>query len=120
LEFLILGPFEVCAEGGPLRLRSAKQRALLAVLLLHANEVVSADRLIDHLWQEQPPGTATNLLQVYVSQLRKVLEPERGRGGAGLLVTRPPGYMLRVDPTQLDSVRFERLVNEGVAALAVS
>ena len=118
LEFLILGPFEISSEGQPLRLRSAKQRALLAILLLRANQVVSNDRLIEDLWQDKPPETATNLLQVYISQLRKLLEPERDRGGPGLLVTRAPGYMLQIQPTQLDSVRFERLVNEGLAARA--
>src|SRR3954470_10535689 len=118
LEFLVLGPLEIRREGRPLVLRSAKQRALLALLLLHPNEVVSSDRLIDDLWHESPPDTATNLLQVYVSQLRKLLEPERGSGAPEVLITRAPGYMLCVDPAQLDSVRFERLVNEGIAALA--
>src|SRR5262249_19011543 len=102
-----------------LPLRSAKQRALLAILLLHPNEVVSSDRLIDDLWHEKPPETATNLLQVHVSQLRKLLDPARDRNGAPL-GTGAPGYALDVDPLQLDSVRFERLVNEGIAALAMN
>src|SRR5262245_60674093 len=119
LEFLILGPFEVRNKGTPLRLSSAKQRALLAMLLLHANEVVSSDRLIDALWRETP-DTATNLLQVYVSQLRKLLEPERAPGGPKVLVTRPPGYMLRVEPDRLDRNRFEGLLNEGLAALGMN
>jgi DNA-binding SARP family transcriptional activator/tetratricopeptide (TPR) repeat protein len=118
LEFLLLGPLEVRSGGSPLRLRSAKQRALLAVFLLHANEVVSSDRLIEAVWPEKPPGTATNLLQVHVSQLRKLLEPGRAGGTPGLLVTRAPGYMLRVDPQRLDSVRFEQLLKEGLDLLA--
>ena len=111
LEFLILGPFEIRSEGRVLELRSAKQRSLLANLLLSANEVVSTDRLIEELWQGRPPEKAPNVLQVHVSQLRKVLTP-------GVLVTRSPGYVLTVDPEQIDAVRFERLVNEGIAALA--
>src|SRR5262249_34073747 len=120
LDFLILGPFEIRSGDRVLPLRSAKQRALLAILLLHVNEVVSSDRLIDELWHEKPPETATNLLQVHVSQLRKRLDPGRGRDGPATLVTRAPGYVLDVDAFQLDSVRFERLVNEGIAALAMN
>jgi DNA-binding SARP family transcriptional activator len=120
LEFLVLGPLEVRSGGRPLQLRSARQRALLAVLLLNANEVVSSDRLIDAVWPEKPPGSATNLLQVHVSQLRKLLEPARAVGTPGPLVTRSPGYLLRIEPDQLDSVRFERLLNEGVALLAAN
>ena len=118
LEFLVLGPLEVRSGGRPLQLRSAKQRALLAVLLLNVNEVVSSDRLIDAVWPEKPPGNATNLLHVHVSQLRKLLESARASGTAGLLITRSPGYVLRVEPEQLDSVRFERLLHEGLTLLA--
>src|SRR5262245_28822813 len=117
LEFLVLGPLEVRAGGSPLPLRSAKQRALLAVLLLTANEVVSSDRLIDAVWPEKPPGTATNLLQVHVSQLRKLLDAS---GTPGLLVTHSPGYALHIDQEQLDSARFERLLNEGLALRAAN
>src|SRR5262249_51417257 len=119
LEFLILGPFEIRSGDHVLPLRSAKQRALLAILLLHPNEVVSSDRLLEDLWHEKPPETATTLLQVHVSQLRKLLDPGRDRNG-GPLVTRAPGSLLDLDPLQLDSVRFERLVNEGIAALAMN
>jgi len=87
MEFRILGPFEVSDRGRELRL-GAKQRALLAMLLVHANEVVSAERLIDGLWGERPPETAPTALQVHVSQLRKLLGAER-------IETRPPGYRLR-------------------------
>ena len=88
-----------------------QQRALLALLLLSPNEVVSRDRLVDALWGERPPATATKLVQVYVSALRKVLVP-------GVLVTRAPGYVLQVEPDARDLDRFERHVDEGNAALA--
>ena len=96
-------------------LGSAKQRALLAILLLHANEVVSRDRLIDDLWGERPPASAPHSLEVYVSRLRKALQPD---GGERMLVTRPGGYLLRLEPDQLDLGRFERLVDDGRRSLA--
>src|SRR5262249_10233057 len=82
-------------------------------LVLHANNVVSVDRLIDELWGAEPPESALNMLQGYVSHLRKVLEPHRGRGEHELLVSRPPGYVLQIRPEQLDAERFDRLVTEG-------
>ncbi len=91
-------------------LGGAKQRAVLAILLLHANEVVSSDRLIDELWGGSPPETAPTSLHGYISQLRKRLEPTRAAGEeSAVLRTRPPGYLLRVDPEQLDLQRFEQL-----------
>jgi DNA-binding SARP family transcriptional activator len=105
MEFRILGPLEVLEEGGQVDLGGAKQRALLAILLLHANEVVSQDRLIEALWEEDPPETALKALQVYVSQLRKVLGKER-------LETRAPGYRLRVTEGEFDLERFQRLADE--------
>jgi DNA-binding SARP family transcriptional activator len=106
LEFRILGPLEVSEDGKPLQLSGQKQRALLALLLLEANRVVSNDRLLDALWGDQPPRTAPTSLQNFVSQLRKLLGPET-------LVTKPPGYQLRVEPEQVDLDRFERLVTEA-------
>ena len=106
MEFRILGSLEVLAEGRPLELTGAKQRALLAVLLLHANEVVSTDRLIDALWDEQAPETGRKALQVHVSQLRKAIGPDRLR-------TAPPGYMLVVEVGELDLERVDRLVASG-------
>ena len=76
MDFRILGPLEVERDGRPLTLGAAKPQALLALLLLHAGEVVSSDRLIDGLWGEEAPATAQKALQVYVSQLRKALGPE--------------------------------------------
>src|SRR5262245_8929230 len=103
MEFRILGPLEV-REGDPiLGLGGAKPRALLALLLLHANEVVSRDRLIDELWGASPPETAATALQVHVSQLRKTL-------GRDVILTQPPGYLIRVSDGELDLHRFEQLV----------
>jgi predicted ATPase/DNA-binding SARP family transcriptional activator len=118
MEFGILGPLEATEDGRPLALGGTKQRSLLAMLLLHANEAVSRERLIDALWDGQPPGSAATALQVYVSQLRKVLDPGATRGDQELLVTRAPGYALQVEADQLDLRRFERLLGEGRAALA--
>ena len=116
MEFQVLGPLEVRGNGGRLALGPAKQRAVLAILLVHANEVVSADRLIEELWPE-PPNTAANALQVYVFKLRKALEPKRASGAPGeRIVTRAPGYVLRVEPDELDADRFERLLREGRTA----
>ena len=111
MDYRILGPLEVRAGGRQIPLRGARQRELLAVLLLHANEIVSSDRLIDELWQGDPPSTAAKIVQNSVSQLRKLLEP-------GLLVTRSPGYLLRVEREELDSERFERMVEDARADLA--
>src|SRR5262249_40766801 len=113
LDFRVLGPLEVAANGTFLPLGGAKQRAVLALLVLHANNVVSVDRLIDELWGAEPPESALNMLQGYVSHLRKVLEPHRSRGEHELLVSRPPGYVLQIRPEQLDAERFDRLVTEG-------
>jgi YVTN family beta-propeller protein len=111
LEFRILGPFEAFARGRPLEVPAGKQRALLALLLLRAGEVVSTDHLIDALWEERPPASALNSVHVYVSQLRKAL-------GNGRLETRGQGYLLALEPAQLDLARFERLLAEGRALLA--
>jgi DNA-binding SARP family transcriptional activator len=109
MEFRLLGPLEVAARGRPLGLGALKQRSLLAVLLLHANEVLSIDRLIAALWGETPPATAAKSIQIYVWGLRKELGPDR-------LVTRSPGYVLHVEPSELDSDCFERLVGQARAA----
>ncbi len=118
MEFCVLGPVEVYDGERQLPIGAAKQRTLLAILLIHANEAVSAERLIDDLWGEKPPDGAGNTLQVYVSQLRKVLEQARAPGlPPQNLVTRGPGYMLRVREGELDLQRFEQLADEGRAAL---
>src|SRR5205823_13516013 len=104
----ILGPVEVTDDGAPLQLGGQKQRALLALLLLNPNRVVSTDRIMDALWGEQLPRTAATSLQNFVSQLRKLL-------GSDVLVTKPPGYQLRISPQQLDLDRFVQLVEEARA-----
>jgi DNA-binding SARP family transcriptional activator len=111
LEFRILGPLEAWDEGSEVALGGPKPRALLAVLLLHANEVLSADRLVDELWGEGSPHDAAAALRVNVSRLRKALPPN-------VLTTRSPGYVVRVEPNALDLHRFERLVDEGRSLLA--
>jgi DNA-binding SARP family transcriptional activator len=106
MEFRILGPLEVIEDGQQVALGGQKQRALLAVLLLEANRVVSTDRLIGALWEDEPPETAAKALQVYVSALRKLLGRERFQ-------TKPPGYLLRIEDGELDLERFRRLQEEG-------
>jgi DNA-binding SARP family transcriptional activator len=107
VEFRILGPLEVVEQGRALPLGGARQRTLLALLLTRANEVVSADRLIDELWGAQPPRTTANALQYHVSQLRKALAPREA------IVTQEPGYVIRIGPDELDLLRFEMLVEEA-------
>ncbi len=106
MEFRILGPLEVYDGQELVQLDRRKARALLAFFVLHANEPLSSDRLIDELWGEQPPKTVAASLQNYVSRLRKVVGPE-------VLVSRPPGYMLQIDAEQVDAHRFERLLDEA-------
>jgi DNA-binding SARP family transcriptional activator len=107
LEFRVLGPLEVVRGAESVAPSAAKQRALLALLLLNANSVVSSDRLIDELWGEEAPASVQSALQVHVSQLRRRLEPKRDTSGSyELILTRPPGYMLRIASDQLDLHRF--------------
>jgi predicted ATPase/DNA-binding SARP family transcriptional activator len=106
MEFRILGPLEAVDDGRVVSLKAAKPRALLAILLLHANELVPSDRLIEDLWSGRPPVTATKILQTYVSRLRRVLGPDT-------IVTGPAGYELRLEPQCLDLHRFQQLVAEA-------
>jgi DNA-binding SARP family transcriptional activator/tetratricopeptide (TPR) repeat protein len=106
MDFRILGPLEVIEDGQALALGAAKQQVLLAVLLLHPNEVVSVSRLVDELWGDAPPATATKVVQGYVSGLRKLL-------GAQTIITGAGGYFVRVEPDCLDVGRFESLAAEG-------
>src|SRR5262245_31855337 len=106
IEFKVLGPLEVVADGRPLELNRRKQRSLLALLLLDAGEVVSSDRLIEELWGSKSPKAASHSLQNLVSDLRKTL-------GRETVQTREPGYVLDVDPDRIDLHRFERLVAQA-------
>jgi DNA-binding SARP family transcriptional activator/DNA-binding beta-propeller fold protein YncE len=119
-EFRILGPLEVSDGGREIDVGGPRQRALLAVLLLHENEVVSRDSLIDELWGETPPATAVKTLQAHVSRLRGALNGEDGgsRSKGGRLETHGPGYLLRVNPGELDADRFQSLVDDARRSLA--
>ena len=111
VEFRILGPLELVEDGRPVEVAGSRQRTVLALLLVQANEVVSTDRLIDGLWGERPPATAPKVLQNAVSQLRRSL-------GDDLIVTRGRGYLLRVEPDAIDAHRFEALLDRGRQTLA--
>lgn len=114
MEFAILGPLEVRDQHRRIEVSSAKERLLLAALVVRPNEVISADRLIEVLWGAEPPGTAVNTLQTYVSHLRRTLEPGRSpRSQDGVLRTRGQGYELTIPPEAVDAVRFERLAYAG-------
>lgn len=116
IEFRLLGPVEAWRGGERVRLGGRKQRALLAALLVRAGRVVSLDQLIDDLWPAGPPARAAATVQVFVSDLRRALEPDRPRGTPpGLLVTAAPGYVLRTDA--VDALAFARLAAAGRAAL---
>ena len=119
MEFRILGMLEVLDTGVPVEIGAAKERALLAELVLHANQIVSRERLMEVVWGEKPPATAAATLNTYVSHLRSALEPGRApRTQPALLLTRDPGYLLAVDPDCVDALRFERLAGDGRRALA--
>jgi DNA-binding SARP family transcriptional activator/class 3 adenylate cyclase len=119
MEFRILGPLEVLDADRAVPLPRGRGRALLALLVLHAGEVLSAERLIHELWGEAPPPTAATALQGLVSDLRKRLEPARTAGvRPAVIETRPPGYVLAVDPRQIDANRFRPLLQEAMGAAA--
>ena len=120
MEFRVLGPLEVVVDGRRVDLGSPKQRALLVTLLVHANERVSRDTLVDHLWGESPPPTAAKTLQAYVSRLRKALADNGTDPGvaAPTLETQAHGYLLRIAPGALDADEFQRLLDDGRRALA--
>jgi DNA-binding SARP family transcriptional activator len=119
VEFAILGSLEVRNQHRRIDVSSAQERRLLAVLVMHANEVVSADRLIEALWAVKPPATAANTLQTYVSHLRRALEPDRPpRAKGSVLRTHGRGYELVVHPEAVDAAQFERLAREGRDALS--
>jgi DNA-binding SARP family transcriptional activator len=119
VDFGILGPLQVRRGVDRVKVGGANQRAALAVLLIHANEVVSSDRLIDAIWADDAPADAAHALHVYVSVLRKVLEPDHLPGEAWrVVVTKAPGYAIELDPERFDRSRFERLASEGRRALS--
>ncbi len=109
MEFRMLGPLEVRDKERLLDVGGGKQRSVLALLLVHANEVVSSDRLIDGLWPDAPPPTASKIVQVHVSRLRKALDGV----GEGILLTRGHGYLLRVQPGRSPTTRSRRRRSPG-------
>ena len=111
MHFRLLGPLEVDADGLPVSLGGARARALLALLLVHRNEVVPLDKIVDELWTE-PPKTAEQVVRVYVSNLRKALEPPQ------VILTRGSGYLLQVGADDVDVDRFDALRTEGHRLLA--
>ena len=108
MQLHLLGPIEAVLDGRPIPLGAAKQRAVLAMLALQPNTTVSVDRLVDGLWGEDPPATAPKMVQLYVSQLRRLLA-----GDGAEIVTHGRGYELRVAGDAVDAVRLERLVVEA-------
>ncbi len=118
MDFRILGPLEVVDAGRTVRLGEGRQRALLALLLLRPNQVVSSDRLVEELWDEEPAPTAPKMLQKYVWQLRTTLDDRESTPGSRRIETRGQGYLLRIQPDELDASRFERLLAEGRRARA--
>ena len=113
MAFGVLGPLEAFAQGGEIGLGSAQVRLVLAALLVDANVVVSADRLVEALWGDEPPASATSSVQKLVYRLRSVLGP----GADDVVVTRAPGYVVRVGPESFDAARFERVVSDAQAVM---
>src|SRR3954452_17586721 len=119
MQIQVLGPLGIQVAGRPLELGGVKQRAVLAMLALQLNGVVSTDVLVEGLWGEKAPASAINTVQVYVSRLRKALQVATGLNPANMasLQRRGSGYRLELDPEQVDLYRFERLAREGEQAL---
>ena len=114
LDFRVLGSLEAGSGGAIAELGPPKQRALLAILLMHVGEIVATDRLIDLLWGDRPPRTAAHSVQIYISDLRKALEP---LVGGPLIVTRQPGYQLQARRDSIDAHAFQKLVEDGTSKL---
>jgi len=118
MQVLVLGPIEARSDGRQIPLGAAKQRAVLAMLALHANSTVSADELMEGLWGEHPPASAHKMVQQYVSQLRRLLAD--GDAGEASIVTRGRGYELQIPPDDIDAERFVRLVSRGSTRQALA
>ncbi len=108
-RFRVLGPLEVQTEQGWTSIGASKWRAALACLLLNAGQIVSTDTLIDELWGDAPPARATNLVSIYVLRLRRFIGDTEGQ----ILVTRAPGYQLRLGGDDLDAQQFGKLMSQG-------
>src|SRR3569833_2310895 len=114
LQYRVLGPVEIIGTRGSVQLGALRQRSVMAMLLIEANHFEPVDRLVDAVWDESPPSTARSQVQICVSALRRSLTTA---GVGGTIVTRPPGYLFRVGPDELDLHLFDRLVTEGRGAL---
>ena len=115
MQIRLLGHLEASVDDRPVALGGSKQRAVLAMLGLEANRLVSSDRLIEGLWGEEPPPSAAKMVQNYVWRLRKVLAD----GGDAEIVTRGHAYELQIDRELIDALRFERLVGEATRGASV-
>jgi DNA-binding SARP family transcriptional activator len=116
VEYRVLGKLEVLRDGHPVDLGAFRQRPL-ALLLTAPNSVFSSDQILDELWGDAGGVDKQNALWVYVSGLRKALDPDREKRTDGsILLTRAPGYLIEAEPEQIDSLRFERMVTEGRAS----
>ncbi len=114
MRFRLLGPLEVRAGDDWKGIGAPKWRSVLAALLINAGQVVSAEALIDEVWQDDPPAKAANLISIYVLRLRRLMDS----ADSGLLVTRAPGYQLRVTSGDTDALLFEAMLRDGRQALA--
>ncbi|MFB9889613.1 AfsR/SARP family transcriptional regulator [Planobispora takensis] len=119
VEFKVLGSLEISSGGRIWHLSAPRQRQILGLLLLNANQIVDTGTLMSELWGENPPKSALTTIQTYIYQLRRFFDHERGLpSGDELIVTRPPGYLVRVPEEQVDVFAFRRLAGEGRACLA--
>ena len=109
MRFRLLGPLEIRAGGDWRGIGAPKWRSVLAALLIHPGQIVSADALIDEVWGDAPPARAANLISIYVLRLRRLMDDEDSR----LLVTRAPGYQLLLTPSDTDALVFEAMVRDG-------
>ena len=118
VDFRVLGPIEVVVEAGAVKLGGPRQRAVLAILLLHANRVVPVEQIADDLYGDAVPATAVAQVRDHVSQLRKLIAPKSGLDTSeSIIETHPPGYLIRVGADQFDAFRFEGLTDEAFVAL---
>jgi DNA-binding SARP family transcriptional activator/tetratricopeptide (TPR) repeat protein len=113
VELKLLGPFEAHDDRGALPIGTLRQRAVLALLTIHVGRTLATERIIDEIWAGTPPPTAVKTLQAYISRLRRVLHGTTGEGRGPVLLSRPQGYVLDVDPSAVDSVRFECMADVG-------
>ncbi len=118
MDFEILGPLQVRTDVGPVEIRSARQRVILAVLIVNAGRIVSSDRLLEAVWGDDQPQSGIRSLRFHIWKLRSALQPKRETSEEGVIATRAPGYVLLADPLDIDAVRFQRMAAAAQAILA--